>query len=120
MNWPPDPPLYLCHNDAAENLIPPICRLDRPDVPSCKLFVPLNGIAGAGRMDSRKPRIEELFLEEPEHFIDVKTAAFLLRRRPSTVYNMVQEGRLDSVRVGGLIFIYKPSVVRCIRAIAAN
>jgi len=116
LNCSPDPSLYFCQsNRTKEELVPPIGWLRGPDAPSCRVFVPVEEVRVLRRSNPLEQSIEERFIAEPAEFIDVKTAAHLLHKSRSCVYNMLQTTELESVRVGGTVFIYRPSLVRCIR-----
>ena len=115
LNCPPDAPLYFCNSEKTKTLVPPIGWLRGPDARLCKYFVPVDAVS-PGRSGPRSLSIQERFLVEPDQFVDVATAAHLLRRSISAVYLMVDDGELESVRVGdrGRIFIYRPSLLRII------
>lgn len=111
---PPDPPLYFCHSEETKNMTPPIGWLAGQESCACKCFLPL-GEVRSGRPTSKTMSLQERFLVEPEEFIDVKTAAYLLRKQKTAVYNLVEAGELESVRVAGTIFIFRPSLIALIR-----
>ena len=116
LNCSPDPALYFCQNNQTKTeLIPPIGWLRGPDAPGCKFLVPIEEVRMVRPAMLPELPIEERFIAEPAEFIDVKTAAHLLHKSRSCVYNMLQTTELESVRVGGTVFIYRPSLVRCIR-----
>lgn len=116
LSCPPDRPDYFCHNEQSKSLSPPIGYLRGPDALTCKYFVPVDAIVSPGPSTARKLTLEQRFLDEPDQFIDVPTAAHLLRKSNSTIYTMVQENRLESVRVGTTIFVHRPSILKVIRS----
>jgi excisionase family DNA binding protein len=111
----PDAPAYFCASEEAKDLTPRRHWLSGPEEPVCQFFLPLedfaNGLTGSRIGHS----LEERFLSQPDQFLETKAAAFLLKKSVSTVYALVDCGRLDYIRVGSTIHIYKESILRFLR-----
>lgn len=66
----------------------------------------------------------ERFLNASEHerkrdFWTVKQVAVLLNKDDSTIRQMVAKGSLSALKVGGTIYVFKPSVVEWLKLTAA-
>ena len=52
-------------------------------------------------------------------FLTVKQAAVLLNKDDSTIRQMVSKGFLSALKVGGTIYIYRPSLIEWLKLTAA-
>lgn len=52
-------------------------------------------------------------------FLTVKQAAILLNKDDSTIRQMVAKGYLSALKVGGTIYIYRPTLVEWLKLTAA-
>lgn len=50
------------------------------------------------------------FQRHPEEFISVKDAAALLRQTPGAIREKVRQHKLHGVKVGGSVWIWRPSL----------
>ena len=48
-------------------------------------------------------------------FLSVKDAAYLLGKHPSAIRRMIDEGKLKAVKVGGTLFVYRPSLEQLVK-----
>lgn len=92
-------------------------RMTQVSPPTHLIFTDRSAVANRG---STKPTPvitdKALFFTEPDDFILVKEAASLLRKKENAIYNMIRDGRLSSVKVGGTRYIYKPDLMNQIHA----
>lgn len=108
----PDPQRHFCASEDAKDLTPRRHWLvNGPDHPSCQFFLS-SDLSNSGWQGHLGMSMEERLLTQPDHFVDVKAAADLLKKSPSTIYALVDCGKLDCARVGGTIHVYKPSLHR--------
>ena len=57
--------------------------------------------------------------ERDQDFWTVKQVAALLNKDDSTIRQMVSKGYLSALKIGGTIYIYKPSLVEWLKVTAA-
>jgi excisionase family DNA binding protein len=109
---PGDPPDYWCGNPATKELVPAIGRVGGPEAVGCKFFIQIDMMRNNGAVAAlRGQSLGNIFLTNPDRFIDVLTAAHRLRTSDKTVYRLIAEGQLESLRIRGRIYVYFPSIV---------
>ena len=116
LNCVSDGPQYFCTSDPAKTLTPPIEWLPGPHARSCQFFTVADNADVLRQPGPGSLSTQERYFAEPEMFMPVKAAAHLLGVAESTLYNMAQDGRLESVRMGkrGRIFVFRPALVKLI------
>ncbi|PWU05350.1 MAG: hypothetical protein C5B51_14795 [Terriglobia bacterium] len=60
-------------------------------------------------------KLQDRFIQHPEEFLGVGEAAGILRKTDGAVRSLVRERRLRGVKVGGTVWLWKPSLVRFVR-----
>jgi excisionase family DNA binding protein len=56
-----------------------------------------------------------LFLSRRDEFLTIKETAALLGKSDTTMRAWVDAGKVDAVKVGGTLYVHKPSLNRMIR-----
>jgi len=64
--------------------------------------------------------LKETFLSVPverrgAEFLSVKEAAYLLGKHPSAIRRMIDEGKIQAIKVGGTFLVYKPSLLQLVQ-----
>ena len=111
-NHYPDSPRYYCLSDQTKTEEPAFRRswLSGPEDDACAFYLPVSDVAGI-QFRNCGLSMAKRFLSQPDDFIDVKTAVYILRKSKAWVYALVDAGKLDHFRVGGTIYIFRPAIL---------